>query len=191
MGREHAHCPDTPIPPGDPPGDLWCPAGLPPDPFAFMGAVGTKACWLCPCPCCCAGWVALVPDGTRSGYRIAAEPGCSAGCEAPEVLWWQSWRLGELPTREPAEADEQARRYAYGALRRVLGELPDRPDRKRLLRAAFDAGRWLAAGGLPPDPIAQALLTAAGRAGLDPTTIAPELAAAVTAGRARPGRLPR
>jgi hypothetical protein len=184
--------PDSlPCPAGDPPDRLWCPSRVPPDGFEFLGAVATEACWFLPCPACCQGWVPLVPDGSRFGYRLVAEIGCSAACEAPEILWWQGWRLGDLPALKPMEAGERAWRYAYGALRRVLSELPDRPDRERLLRTAFDAGRWLAAGDLPAAPVADALLAAADRAGFDPDTIAPVLADALTAGRARPGRLPR
>jgi hypothetical protein len=130
----------------------------------------------------------LLPDGTWDGYRLA-EIECSAGCLPEEVQLWHLIKLGELPPQEP---DQQVRRYAAGALRRILGELPDRPSERQLRRAAFDAGRWLAAGSLPPDPVADALLAAAGRAGFDPATITPDLAAALTAGRARrSGRLPR
>jgi hypothetical protein len=59
-----------------------------------------------------------------------------------------------------------------------------------LRRAAFAAGGWLEAGQPPAGPVAAALLGAARRAGLDPTSLVQELAAAVLAGRARPGRTP-
>jgi hypothetical protein len=88
-------------------------------------------------------------------------------------------------------ADERSRRYAAGALRRILDALPDRPSEHELNRAAFAAGHWLEAGALPTEPVAGTLLAAAARANLDFDTIASKLAAALTAGRARPGRLPR
>jgi hypothetical protein len=180
-----------PYPAGDPPGHLWCPAHVPPDGFEFMAAVGTQVCFLQPCPVNCPGWGLVVPDGSRFGYRLAAEVGCTRGCEAPEILWWQSWRLGDLPALEPDEPDERARRYATGVVRRVLGELPDVPSVRQLRRAAFIIGKWVDASGLPVELIAGALLSAAARAGFDPIAIAPVLAAALTAGRARPGRVPR
>ena len=121
-----------PCPTGDPPDHFWCPGHVPPDGFEFMGAVVTKACWFLPCPVdCCPGWVPLVPDGSRFGYRLAAEDGCTRGCEAPEILWWQNWRLGDLPALERGEPDERARRYATGVVRRILGELSDVPRASR------------------------------------------------------------
>jgi hypothetical protein len=180
-----------PYPAGDPSNHLWCVGHVPPDGFEFLGAVATKACWLLPCPACCVGWVPLVPDGSRFVYRLVAEIGCSAACEAPEILWWQGWRLGDLPALKPMEAGERDQRYATGALRRILGDLPARPTKRQLTGAAYQSGGWLETGDLPAAPVAHALLAAADRAGLDPDTIAPELAAALTAGRARPGRLPR
>jgi hypothetical protein len=180
-----------PVQAGEPPRHLLTRSGIPPCGFEFLGAKATVKSWLLPCPACCLGWVPLMPDGTSDGYRLAAEIGCSVGCEAPAVFWWQAWRLGELLAREPAQADERAQRYARGALRRILGELPDRPTVPELRRAAFAAGRWLAAGDLPADPVARALLAAAARAGLDPIAVANKLAADLVAGCARPGRLPR
>jgi hypothetical protein len=135
--------------------------------------------------------VPLLPDGSWYGYRLAAEIECSQGCEAPEILWWQGWRLADLTAHEPVEPDERARRYAAGALRRILGELPEVPTERQLTGSAYQTGRWLETGRLPAEPVAGTLLAAAARAGLDPVTIAPKLAAALTAGRARPGRLPR
>jgi hypothetical protein len=129
-----------------------------------------------------------VPDGTRFGYRLAAEIGCSRGCEAPEVLWCQSLLLSKLVELEP---DERARRYARGTIRGILGQLPELPTMPQLCRATFAVGNWLDASGLSVERIAEALLDAAARTGFDPIAIAPELDAALTAGRARPGRLPR
>jgi hypothetical protein len=125
----------------------------------------------------------------RVAVRLPAGGGnrLHPGCDAPEILWWQNWRLGDLPALEPGEPDERARRYATGALRRILGELPDHPSLPQLRRAAFTVGTWLDASGLSVDLIAETLLGAAARAGLDPIAIAPVLAAALTAGRARPG----
>lgn len=177
-----------PIRSGIPPGELWAYMGTPPDRLDFWGAVPTRRCWMMPCPCCRAGWCALLPDGTAYGYRLAAEIGCSNGCDPGEVQWWHLWRLGELPPREPV--DERARRYAAGAIRRTLTELPTRPSAAELRRAAFSAGRWLEAGGQGPDAVAGVLLQAAVRAGHDAEALAPNLAAAVLAGRARPGRVP-
>jgi hypothetical protein len=177
----------TPIPSGMPPGELWCPAGLKPDPFEFMGALPTERCWVYPCPCpWCSGWVALLPCGWDS-YRIA-EIGCSADCDEDQVHRWQFWRLG-MPMHEPLPADEQSRRRAAGIVRRILEDLPEQPSERQLTGAAYQSGRWLEQGALPAEMVADPLLTAAARAGLDPATIAPKLAAALTAGRARPGRL--
>jgi hypothetical protein len=129
----------------------------------------------------------------RVAVRLPAGGGnrLHPGCDAPEILWWQNWRLGDLPALEPGEPDERARRYATGVVRRILGELSDVPSVRQLRRAAFVVGNWLDASGLPVELIAEALMGAAARAGLDPISIAPVLAAALTAGRARPGRVPR
>jgi hypothetical protein len=177
-----------PIRSGTPPGEQWAPLGTPPDTFTFMGAVPTRRCWMVPCPCCGTGWVLVVPDGTDYGYGLAAEVGCNAGCAPPEIAWWHLLRLGERPPPEPP--DERAKRYAAGAIRRILATLPERPSMTELRRAAFTAGGWLEAGQLRAGPIAAALLGAARRAGLEPASLVPELAAAVLAGRARPGRTP-
>ena len=178
-----------PFAPGDLEPERWAEDGLPPDGFTFLGARRTVGGWLMPCPICCAGWVPLVPAG--DGYRLGVEVGCSRGCDdAAEMMRMHLLRLGELPTREAVEPDERARRYATGAIRRILGSLPERPSQTQLRRAAFDAGSWLEAGHLPADPVAKALLTAAVRAGLDLHPLASKLAADVLAGRASPGRVP-
>ena len=82
-------------------------------------------------------------------------------------------------------------RRAAGIVRRILKDLPDQPTKRQLTGAAYQAGGWLETGKLMAAPVADALLAAADRAGFDPDTIAPVLADALTAGRARPGRLPR
>jgi hypothetical protein len=156
-----------------------------------MAAAATQVCFLQPCPANCPGWVPVVPDGSRFGYRLAAEVGCTRGCDAPKILWWQNWRLGDLPALEPGEPDERARRYATVVVRGILGELPDVPSLRQLRRAAFAIGNWLDTSRLPVELIADLLLCAAARAKLDPISVAPVLAAAVTAGRARPGRVPQ
>jgi hypothetical protein len=178
-----------PIPSGTPPGEQWAPMGVPPDNFEFMDAVPTRECWMMPCPVCGVGWCRVVPDGSPYGYRLAAELGCSIGCEAPEVAWWQPYRLGERPPREPP--DERARAYASAVIRRRLAKLPARPSQLELRRTAFTAGQWIETGNLSAGPVERVLLGAASRSGLDPTSLALELADAILAGRARPGRLPR
>jgi hypothetical protein len=157
----------------------------PPDGFEFLGAKpapgGRWYRYLC--PSCCAATVALVPDGT--GWRMASEMGCSRGCPQPLVELWQLIRLGEpVP---PPPPDERGRRYALAAVRRIVRELPAKPSLPELKRAAFACGGWVEAGWLDSDPVARALAAAARRAGCGSSTT---LAAAMAAGRARPGRLP-
>jgi hypothetical protein len=180
----------TPIPSGTPPGELWCPAGLPPDPFEFMGAVPSQKCWLYPCPSpWCGGWVALLPCGWDR-YQLAGEVGCSSGCDEDQVHRWQFWRLGVL-VHDPAEdTDEEDRRRAAGIVCAIVRDLPELPCERQLISSAYRTGRWLGQSKLPSELVADPLLAAAARAGLDSIAIAPKLAAALTAGRARPGRLP-
>jgi hypothetical protein len=180
-----------PFQPGVPHLSRRCPAGTPPDGFEFLGAVATVRCWMTPCPCCCEGWVALTPDGSRYGYAMEAEAGCSAGCAGPEISWWHLSRLGELPSATAGPIDHRASRYAKACVRRQLAELPERPDEAQLRQVAYQIGRWLEAGDLPIGAVANTLLAAAERSGLDRAALAPRLAAAVSAGRAQPGRLPR
>lgn len=175
---------------GRPPQSLWSPAGSPPDGFDFRGAVATTRCWMAPCPCCCSGWVALVPDGSRYGYAIETAAGCSCGCSGPEIAWWHLWRLGCLPPREPATVTGRTRAYAKAVIRRQLADLPNRPTADQLRGVAFQLGRWLEAADLPADLVAPALLAAGERAGLARADLAAPLAAAVTAGRSDPARAP-
>ena len=152
----------------------------------FIGCRATLEGFMLPCPSCCTGWVPVLPDGTQFGYRLASEAGCSDGCDGPSVAWWHAWRMGELPPR--AQPDERAKRYALGCIKRALVDIPDKPTLAQLKGAAFEIGSWLQAGGLDTGPAAHALLGAAKRAGLDDQAMV--LASAVSAGRARPGRIP-
>ena len=155
-----------------------------------MGAVQTVRCWMYPCPACCQGWVALLPDGTQYGYSIATSLGCSTGCSGPDIAWWQLWRLGCLPPRDVVPATARARAYARAVIRRQLAELPAAPTAEQLRKTAYQLGRWLEAGNLSADLVAPALLAAGKRSGLGREVLASPLAAAVTAGRADPARVP-
>jgi hypothetical protein len=181
-----------PFPPGEPIWQLWSERLTPPAGLDFLGAVPTARAWLLPCPSCVQGWALLAPSAVDPhGYDLDLTAGCSRDCSSDEVAWWWLWRRCEMPpARNPGPPDERARRYARGAVRLILGELPDRPSERQLTNAAYQAGRWLQAAALPVEPVATALLAAGRRAGLAPDTLAPKLAAALTAGRARPGRLP-
>ena len=151
-----------------------------------MGAVQTVRCWMYLCPACVVGWIALVPDGSRYGYAIET----AAGCSGPEIVWWQLWRLGCLPPREVVPATARAKAYAKAVIRRQLADLPAWPTADQLRSAAYQLGRWLEAGDLSADVVAPALLAAGERAGLARDELVSPLAAAVTAGRADPARVP-
>jgi hypothetical protein len=175
-----------PVPAGRAPFPTVAPGG-PPDGLEFLGARETVAGWLLPCPCCCQGWVPLAARG--GAYELHLSIGCTRGCDPAYIAWWHSWRLGEIPPRL-AEDRERAYRYARGAIRRVLAGLPPNPSERSLRGAAYAAGRWAEAGGLPAGPVATHLIAAARRAGLNPEAVAPKLARAFKAGRAVPGRIP-
>jgi hypothetical protein len=132
--------------------------------------------------------VPLALDDTIHDYRLAAEVGCYPGCGVDEadIQWWHAWRCGTLPVRLAEEPDERAKRYALGCVKRIWGDLPDRPTHAQLRRATFASGQWLQAGKLPDRLIAQAVVLAAQRAVVDPQTLATDL----LAGRARPAQLP-
>lgn len=172
--------PDPPPFDGDQPerGEQWAPGGGRPSGLEFLGCRGTFECWLIPCPCCCRGWVPVVPDGTEFGYRTAVEIGCSRGCEPELVAWWHAWRLGE-PVPRPKATDDQ-RRYARAAVRRALG---DALVGKDVIARAREAGRFADAAGLAVDHLADAFAQAG--------KVPPHLAhAAILAGTATPARLP-
>jgi hypothetical protein len=145
--------------------------------------------WHILCPSCLDGRAALDPDPSDElGYILAAEP-CTRGCEPELIQWWHLWRSGELPPAPPVEHDERAQRYAKAVLRRITADLKQQPSETRLKRAAYDAGRWAAAGGIEPTPIAGALLAAVS------STVSIEVsrklvASNFTAGMARPARVP-
>ena len=175
-----------PVPAGRAPFPAMAP-GSPPDGLGFLGAKETVAGWLLPCPCCCQGWVALACRG--HSYDLHLGIGCTRGCDPAHIAWWRLWRLGEVP---PQVVDDPRRAYAYarGVIRRIFEGLPPRPSESTLRAAAYAAGRWAEAGGIPAAPIAKYLMAAAGRAGLAPEVVAPKLARAFRAGRAVPGRVP-
>jgi hypothetical protein len=145
--------------------------------------------WHISCPSCLDGRAALDPDPSDEfGYILAAEP-CTRGCEPELVQWWHLWRSGELPPELAAEPDQRAQRYARAVLRRIASDLQKQPTEARLKRAAYDAGRWTAAGGIELTPIAGVLLASV--ADTVPTATARKLVMAnLTAGTARPARVP-
>jgi hypothetical protein len=174
------------------PAELRAPTGVPPTGgWVFFRPTETAIGWLIVCPTNCTGWCRLLPDPADPyDYVLDLANGCSRDCEAEEVAWWHLWRSGLLPLREPLPADEQTRRRAAGMVRRILIDLPELPTERQLTGAAYRSGSWLETGGLPTELVADPLLTAAARAGFDPVIIAPKLATALMAGRARPGKLP-
>jgi hypothetical protein len=154
------------------------------DGFALLGAKPTRSgrWWRYLCPACCEATVAIVPHG--QGWRLAAEIGCSRGCSEAAIRFWQAWRCGEIPPEAPA--DERAQRYAGGAVRRILAELPGRPTAAELAHAAFRCGQFVEAGKLDPEPIVAALTDEAVRAGVELEPVA----SAMATGTTRPARLP-
>jgi hypothetical protein len=174
---------------GDPPAITVCPEGTPPDAFDFPGAKRTKLGWVYRCPCCSRGVVILRPTGQPYTYTIYAQASCSGEQCPPElILWWQELHCGRLPGLV-GEPDERARRYASAVLRRVLADMPERPSAVDLKRSAFKAGQWIEASGVVVDQLAHSIMTAARRSGLG--HLAGDLGDALTAGRAKPGRIPR
>jgi hypothetical protein len=148
----------TPVPRGDPPLHLQSREPGPPLGFEFRRAVSTVRCWMMPCPSCLVGWVPLVPDRSRFGYRLASEVGCSGdfgdpdwpnnGCEPEHVAWWFAWKAGELPPLP--EPDDRQRAYARGAVRNALAAAL---EGKNPLSAARAAGRFATAAGYDPNAL--------------------------------------
>lgn len=176
-----------PLPSGTPPGEMWAPLGTPPD---IRAAVPTVRCWMAPCPCCLEGWCAVIPDGSRCGYRLAHEIGCSDGCEPADVAWWSLWRAGELPPRERVEASERGRRYAFGAAKHAARRIVEAADPlARLRREAYSLGGIAAGTGTDPQAVVRALAVAAKAAGVPAEAALPAITTNVTAGLARPRRI--
>jgi hypothetical protein len=190
VDRDQVEPGPTPAPRGDPPAELLCPAGTLPFGMAFVGAVATVRCWMAPCPSCLVGWVPVVPDGSRYGYRLA-EIGCSGdlalpgwpdnGCEPALVAWWAALRAGETPP--PPEPDERQRAYARAVVRNALA---DAMDGKNAYVAARRSGGYVKPAGLAPDVLVTAFMAAV-PGQLDEH----KLMTAVLVGTAIPGRLPR
>jgi hypothetical protein len=122
-----------------------------------------------------------VPDGTSDGYRLAAEVGCSCGCDPAEVAWWWLWKLGELPAQAP---DQRQQRYARGAVRKILVELQENLNAAEVRHRAYRIGQLTAAAELDLEIVAAALKRTIHPSALHAAT------QALTAGRARPARLP-
>lgn len=175
--------------PGEPPAAAWAESGLPPDGFSYLGARKTARAWLMPCPSCCRGWVPLAPDHhDATGYRIAVEVGCSAGCDDPgELTLMHFLRLGELPPREPVTADERAERYVRGAARHAARRIAQAADPARQLqREAFTLGGLAAGAGTDPAAVARALAVTARHVGVPAEIAVPIIGKYVRAGTARP-----
>jgi hypothetical protein len=181
---------DPAIPVAEPPSNLWCHARtLPIGEWVLGGPKPSSFGWHISCPSCLDGRAALDPDPSDPfGYILAAEP-CTRGCDPELIQWWHLWRSGELPPTLQVEHDGRAQRYARAVLRRIAADLQKQPTEARLKRAAYDAGRWAAAGGIEPTPVAGALLAAV--AGAVSTETSRKLVASnLTAGMARPARVP-
>lgn len=159
-------------------GEAWAPGGSPPAGLEFLGCRAALEAWLLPCPACLEGWVLIAPDGTRFGYRLAVETGCSAGCEPPLVAWWRAWRLGDLPPPEPPS--ERQRRYAHAAVRNALDDVLRGKDP---IGRARDAGRFAEAAGFELQSLAAAFART-GRVQFH------DVLASLLAGAATPARLP-
>lgn len=180
---------------GQPPIGLRCPAGTPPDGFTFPGAKATKGGWLLPCPCCCHGWVALKPNGTRYGYHIAAELSCTGEkCAPADITWWQAWRCGELVWRDLVEPGTQGRRYFIGACRNAIRRVLAAKDScQHLAVEVYGLGQLAAGTGIEHEDALQAFLSIAKHTALDPVEVARTAAERMLAGRAKPrsGKGPR
>jgi hypothetical protein len=175
-----------------PPGELWAPTGVPPAGFwALMRLTETRIGWLVTCASCLRGWCRLLPDpGDPSDYVLDLDQACSRDCDPGDIAWWHLWRLGEIPPREPVEADERHRRYVEGAARHAARRIVQAPDPATCLRReAYELGRLAAGTGVNPALIAKALAAAAAHAGL-PENALVTISKNVAAGTALPRRMP-
>jgi hypothetical protein len=181
-----------PFPLGEPPPRLRAQNGVPPDGFEYPGARSTSAGSLYPCPCCCRGWVLLVPSSHDPyGYEIGLSAGCSRGCDPTAIAWWQLLRLGEIPPPEPVEETERSRRCIRGALRHAVRRiLEDTDPPARLRREAYALGRLTTGAGVDPGAVAQALAIAAHAVGLPNEAAASPIKKYLLAGMARPRGCP-
>jgi hypothetical protein len=153
----------TPFPRGAPPAYLMSREPGPPIGFELRRAVATTRGWMAPCPCCLVGWVPVLPDGSRFGYRLDPAIGCSGdfaepgwpdnGCSPSAVAWWAAWRAGDLPPL-PAPDDRQ-RAYARGVIRNCLA---DALEGKNPYAAGHRSGQFMEAAGFKPDALAGAFL---------------------------------
>jgi hypothetical protein len=184
---------ELPVPAGDPPRHRLCPEGTPPIGLEFLGAEATVGGYLLPCPCCVQGWCLLLPDGQPYGYAVSLRHGCSRGCSAEDIAWWDAWRSMSLPREPVAPPDERARRYGAAVAGNELRRLVERPPADPLAglrRAAFVAGQFLDSAGLDPAGVAGDLMRAARALGLDPAAVKAPLVHAAAAGRAEPRGVP-
>jgi hypothetical protein len=161
-----------------------------------MGAQATALGFLVPCPCCCRGWAALLPDAADAyGYRLAHELSCTRECRPEAIAWWLCWRLGELPLEDAGRATPRTRAYAEAAARaeiRGLAQASARRDPARALRiAAYRIGQVLEPGSLQPASVEDALRLAGCALGMEASTAVAIAELALAAGRAKPRRLPR
>jgi hypothetical protein len=182
---------------GPPPTELWSVAGVAPSgEWRLLGVRATTVGFLIPCPCCCWGWAALVPDlADTYGYRPAHELGCTRDCRPEAIAWWLCWRLGELPAEELEPPTPRTRAYAEAAARaeiRGLAQASARRDPARALRiAAYRIGQVLEPGSLQPASVEGALRLAGCALGLEAGTAGAIAELALATGRAKPRRLPR
>lgn len=179
-----------PFPSGDPPGELWSPSGTRPIPFNFPGVVPTIRCFMAPCLACeMNGWVAVLPDGTLTGYCLAYEIGCDAGCDPLEVASAHLSYLGELPPREPVEGSEADRAYVAGAARHAARRIVEADDPlAQIKREARTLGSLAAGYGVELAVVARAL--AAIHAGVPLEVALPAIRNGLIAGATRPRRKP-
>jgi hypothetical protein len=149
-----------PFPSGEPPPELWCEYGTPPNGFTWLGARNTVRGWLYPCPACCRGWVPLVPSATDERDYDIGPIGCSRGCGDDAI---RKWHRIKIARPEPYQASERERRYARRVIENKLADAPDNPK-----RTAFVCAQWCGCAGLSP-PVLLATVAEAG--GIEPAVI--------------------